>query len=280
MKTDLNPFNNKNTSMAYSKADEVYQKSAETLLEFQDPKEFGDNSIIVDLGAGTGVSSMALIEAGAKNLTLVDPSRPMLEEAESKLDDKVEYLCASAENFYANYEGNVDAVYAFNSIHLFQNIAEALAGIACALKENGVFIFNISTPTYTFKTIDQEERDLIESNLRFYRILNDELNSPVLSHTIELLEKTLLGTSDLSYTKEKFLDLFKALNFEYKDSNEVSIEVKSCYQKNIWRMISQGFIEDEEKIESLIDSIVLPETIKLRQAQFKFQNKNTIPLSL
>lgn len=274
MDTKTNPFENKETSNSYSSADPVYKKSAEEIIKFQNPTEFGTESIIIDLGAGTGVSSEVLLKHGASNLTLVEPSRAMLEEAEARLGDQVNYLCASAENFYANFESTVDIVYALNCVHLFPDLVSALAGVACALKNGGMFIFNISAPTYAFENIDEHEYILIQANLDFYKALNEISPNQILSHTVELLTKTLAGNHEQLYSKDKFVDIFKSLNFEFQKSAEIAIEVDSEYQKNIWRMIALSFIQDEELIQETIQAIPLPETIKLRQAQFKFKNLN------
>ena len=276
MKEQTNPFENKTTSFFYSKADPVYQKSAEAIVKFQDPLEFGPDSVLVDLGAGTGVSSEVLLEAGVKSLTIVDPSNAMLAEAEQRLEDRVEYLCSDAEQFYANFESNIDIVYALNCIHLFPDTVKAFAGVACALKKGGLFVFNISAPTYSFETMDPEERALIQANLEFYTKLSQAVENPILAHTVELLKRTIDGDKELLYTQDRFIEIFKSVNFEFKDSNEIVIEVEADYQRNIWRMIAQSFIQDMEQIEALIEAVELSGMIKLRQAQFKFANQNSL----
>jgi SAM-dependent methyltransferase len=269
-----NPFENKEVSDAYSETDPIYQRSAEFMVEFQAPAVFGDEAVIIDLGAGTGVSSEVILNKGAKKLTLVDPSRAMLEAAELKLGDRVEYLCADAENFYANFLGTVDLIYSLNSIHLFPNLTAALASIGCALKKDGYFVFNISAPTFSFDAVSSEELELIKANLEFYSKLNEVVNNPILEHTVMLLDKTLKKECDLQYTRDKFIELFKYINFEFADYSEVIIELDSSYQQNIWSMMGQSFTEDGELISKIIDSIPLNQTIKVRQALFKFKNNN------
>jgi SAM-dependent methyltransferase len=274
MKNTKNPFENKEISEAYTETDPIYIKSAEFMMKFQSPREFGDNTVIVDLGAGTGVSATVMLEEGAENLTLVDPSRAMLEAAELKLEDRVEYLCADAENFYANFPSSVDLVYSLNAIHLFPNLTAALASIGCALKQGGYFAFNISAPTFSFAEVSPEEEDLIRANLQFYSELNKAVNNPILEHTVMLLEKTLNNECDLLYTREKFIELFKYVSFEFIDYAEVVIELDSTYQQNIWSMMGQSFTEDGELVSKIIDSIPLAKSINLRQAMFKFKNNN------
>jgi SAM-dependent methyltransferase len=269
-----NPFENKEVSNAYSETDPVYKKSAECIVEFQAPTIFGDDSIVIDLGAGTGVSSEVLLNNGAKKLILVDPSRAMLEAAELKLGDKVKYLCADAENFCVDFLGTVDLIYALNSIHLFPNLTAALASIGYALKRGGLFVFNISAPTFSFNAISSEELKLIKANLEFYSKLNEIVNNPILEHTVMLLNKTLKKECDLQYTREKFIELFKYINFEFSEYSEVIIELDSSYQKNIWSMMGQSFTEEGELISKIIDSIPLNQTIHVRQALFKFKNNN------
>ena len=75
-----NPFDKEEPSKAYSKIDPIYIQSAQAALNFVDPGQFNlAEAQVIDIGSGTGVSAEVLLNAGVKNLSLVEPSETMLQ---------------------------------------------------------------------------------------------------------------------------------------------------------------------------------------------------------
>ncbi|MEY3370210.1 MAG: hypothetical protein RLZZ361_880 [Cyanobacteriota bacterium] len=267
-----NPFVNPEVSSTYHSVDPVYEMSANSVLDFVSPTEFPSNIKIMDIGAGTGIASEKIINTGIGQLTLLEPSSTMLEQAKHKLSNKANYIESSIENLnIAEYEP-FDLIYALNCFHLFQDLSKAVANIACLLKPSAIFVFNISSPTYSFDTMTNSERFIIKANYSFYQQLNLIAPNSIIMHTIELLEKILEGNSEITFTKEKICALFEAVDLDLEDYKEVVIKLDNQYQKNIWRMMGSAFTQDMQAIEKIIDSISLPEEVEIRQAIFKFSN--------
>lgn len=271
---DKNPFGNQKASQAYQAVDPVYEASAREAIAFVQPSTIGTKVRVMDVGAGTGVASEMLLQSGIDDLTLLEPSSGMLEQAKAKLGTKANYLQTTIEAIEVESIEPFDLVYALNCFHLFQNLSQALANIACILKPQGVFVFNISVPTYSFPHSTAEEKNIIQANLKFYRKLEELTQNQIVSHTVSLLEKILDNDSEMVYNKEKIKDIFAAVNLEMQDDTEVVVKVDADYQRNIWRMIAMAFAQEGKLIEDLIVGIELPGQVHIRQAVFKFVNMN------
>jgi ubiquinone/menaquinone biosynthesis C-methylase UbiE len=271
-----NPFEDEQTSIEYSKADPVYETSARAAVEFVNPLEHGGaEGIVLDIGAGTGVSSEMILKAGVKNLYVIDPAEAMLKQARERLgEDKVKYLKLSAEDLLEEFSANVDLAYALNTFHLFADMSKFLAAIACTLKPNGVFVFNISAPTFGFTTMTEDERLTLEANKQFYTKLNEKVTSEneIIRYTIALIDQILGNNFDNIYTKEKIEMIFSAVGMSLASYKEILIKVSPDYQQNIWSMIARSFISDEATIQNIINSVTLPKEVNIRQAIFKLIN--------
>jgi ubiquinone/menaquinone biosynthesis C-methylase UbiE len=268
-----NPFETQSTSNAYDTVDEVYRLSALGVKSFIDPLSFGKDANIVDLGAGTGISSEILSE-GCRNFCLVEPSLAMLEHANKRLGEKVLYVQATAEDMYQAFNKDVDAVYALNCIHLFPDLAKAFAGVAASLKQGGSLIFNITAPSYSFENISQLEKDIYQANINFYKNLNKIAPNLILEKTVELLEENLEGKSDQMFTKESLISFLEGMNFKFSDMKVLEISTEISYQQNIWRMMANSFLQDQEKIETLVMGVEVPSKMLVKQAVFIFENLN------
>lgn len=269
-----NPFNNEDASEKYSKTDEIYLLSAKKATEFVNPAKENLDAVVADIGAGTGIGSEELIKLGVKDLTLIEPSAAMLEQAKARIGDRAEYIESKIEDVLDKTGKVFDYAYALNCFHLFEDLSKALANIACIIKDGGYFIFNISAPTYGFDEITPEEILVIEKNLEFYTKLSEKVDNPILTTTKELLQKTLDQNYDQVFTKKKVCDLFQAINFDVIEDSEALIKISSDYQVNIWSMMSSAFTQDQNLISEILNSIELPEEIVIRQAIFKMKNNN------
>ncbi len=269
-----NPFEDEQTSIEYSKTDPVYETSAKAAVDFVNPLEHnGANGIVLDIGAGTGVSSEIILNTGVKNLYLIDPAAAMLKQAKERLgDNQVKYLELNAEDLLDAFNNNVDIAYALNTFHLFKDMSKFLAAIACVLKPSGVFVFNISAPTYGFTNLTAGERATLEANKNFYLLLNEKNNSEIIKYTIALIDQILAGDFNNIYIKEKIEMIFSAVGMSLESYKEVMINVTPDYQQNLWSMIARSFISDEKQINEMIDSIELPKELNIRQAIFKLVN--------
>jgi|GEM_PF-3447043 len=289
--TNLNPFTSEDAASAYAGTDPVYEASARAAIEFVAPNA----ASVADLGAGTGVSAQIILNAMSPGscLSLIEPSKAMLEFARARLGDKANYINASAEELCAS---SFDIIYAMNCWHLFPDHQQAALSIARALKPEGLFVFNLSSPSYRFTELSADELDVLYANLDFYAGLHSATASSfaVLGSTVQLLSSLVTsisysgresdiieglgisaaefikrsGTAGL-YTKAELVDIFKAANMVLDASTELIIEVPAQYQRNIWRMMARSFMQDDRLIEELVMSVVLPEIVPIRQVIFK-----------
>jgi|TARA_B100001971_G_scaffold214064_1_gene249573 SAM-dependent methyltransferase len=111
-----------------------------------------ENSVVVDFGAGTGTSSVRILEKLKIkiNLWLVDNSPAWLGKAYEFLGSRPNvnfFILEKKDNRYTTLsetvgKGTVDNVMCANTVHLIPNLKEAFKGIAEALKSKGTFVFN------------------------------------------------------------------------------------------------------------------------------------------
>lgn len=270
-----NPFEKKNISQAYQSTDPIYFQSALAAINFHKPKP---SDLVMDLGAGTGVSSQALLDSGVGDLIIADPSAAMLDQAKLRIGDRAKYLESSVEELAKKFTAmalskKLDLIYALNCFHLFSNIDMVILNIKNVLKEDGRFIFNISMPSYRFKEISEEERAVLQSNLDFYSALYEKCDqessqSEILATTIYYMASLLEGSDPNVYNQDKIELAFLNYDIKIEKYDEVILETESEYQLNIWRMMGQGFINDKDEVEKIVQSIKVPKNIKIRQAFF------------
>ena len=124
-----------------------YENNLKPLIGIIKTKLNNHDDIVVDFGAGTGVSALFMLKNinSKLKLLLVDNSPAWLAKAYEELRkySKVQfYILAKKENKYSTLEktiGNEKAhiVVSANTIHLIPDIKEVFRGIYLALKPNG-----------------------------------------------------------------------------------------------------------------------------------------------
>ena len=134
---------------AVSNAD-YYITILDELMKILGPK-IKENEIVVDFGAGTGVSALHLLKhlKVEINLWLVDNSAAWLGKAYEVLGSKQNVKCFLLEKKgkgYATLSETIgskvaDHVISANTVHLIPDIEETFKGIAQVLKDNGTFTF-------------------------------------------------------------------------------------------------------------------------------------------
>lgn len=106
------------------------------------------NSIILDVGCGTGISTRQLIKPGVI-LYGSDKAPEMIKLANEKRSSQIIYLIASANQLPFSNE-YVDAVTAFSAFHWFSD-KESITEIKRVLKKGGVFFVANKNDTGDFK---------------------------------------------------------------------------------------------------------------------------------
>lgn len=111
-----------------------------------------ENDIVVDFGAGTGTSSIRMLDKLKKKIALwlVDNSPAWLGKAYEFLGSRQNvgfFIVGRKQNRFATLSetlghNSVDHVLSANTVHLIPDLKETFKGIFDAIKKNGVFIFN------------------------------------------------------------------------------------------------------------------------------------------
>ena len=267
-----NPFTSDEASKNYSNADFLYEQSAVHTVDFLDPSK-NNFDLVIDLGAGTGVSTETLHKAGAPNLHVCEPSEAMIAQAKERLGDTdIKFLRAAAENFADHFDHNVDVVYALNCFHLFTNLELILNQLKKALKPGGRFVFNISMPSFTFEALNTEEFVSLKANRDFYKSLSEHVgNSALVDNTVKLFNQILAGETQAMINKKGLIDAFFKLGFKFDDYNEYYIKGNAQAQKILWELVTTCLITDKQERASFLDNIKAPAKMLFRQAYFSFR---------
>lgn len=264
----LNPFTSEEASENYSNANFLYEQSARHAVDFFSPVLGDPNSKIIDLGAGTGVSAKILIENGAKNLTLIDPSAAMLQQAEKKFSSAASYLQAGAEDFASHFNHDVDVIYALNCFHLFGDIAAVFEEVKKASKPEAHFIFNVSMPSFCFGLMSEDEYACVKANRDFYNNLALVSDSPLIGNTVRLFDKLLNEDFEGLVSKTVMTELINSCGLKLENYAEYAIEGDSKAQKIIWELISTCLIPVKEERLDFLNNQKAPEKMFFRQAFF------------
>ena len=126
-------------------------KCLDELIDLAKPN-IKENDIVVDFGAGTGTSSVRILEKLKTKISLwlVDNSPAWLGKAYEFLKSYPNidfFVLKKKDGGFATLsetvgKESVNHVISANTVHLIPNLKETFKGIADALKTNGTFIFN------------------------------------------------------------------------------------------------------------------------------------------
>jgi len=130
---------------------------------------------VMEVACGTGSVILSLAELESYHLTGTDLSPEMIEVAKEKaslMDVNVHFQTASFDNL--DFKNQFDAVYAvfdsINYLHSDQEIIDSLNTIYRSLRNDGLLIFDFSTPKNSLESVDHlNEAEGERGNLRFYR---------------------------------------------------------------------------------------------------------------
>ncbi len=130
-----------NASLVFGEDLEKYQKNIDFLLDLT---TYRPTDMVVDLGCGTGISILRLLQRNPGRIIGLDFSEPMLRQAREKLKerDNVEFHIASAEDIGAVVHG-ADKVVSANVFQYISDPDTVLREIHKALNPDGEYVFNV-----------------------------------------------------------------------------------------------------------------------------------------
>ena len=118
------------------------------LLEFLETLEFDKNCHILDLGAGTGLCGRILFENNFVNITGIDISSKMLEEANNKNVYQKLVECDLNKDSLLEFQGLFDAIICVGLFFPGQVGSEVLEKVPKLLKPGGLFCVTIRVEFY------------------------------------------------------------------------------------------------------------------------------------
>lgn len=104
---------------------------------------------VLDLGCGFGWHCIYAIEHGAKNVTGIDISEKMLEEAQKRNSSSfIEYKCMAIEDFDFQPE-TYDIVISSLTFHYLESFINICRKVSSCLTKGGSFVFSVEHPIFT-----------------------------------------------------------------------------------------------------------------------------------
>jgi predicted TPR repeat methyltransferase len=163
-------------------------------------------SNILDLGIGTGESSVSFYSAGHK-ITGIDGSKKMLEECKKKNLTETLILFDLEKTPFPTLENTFDAVISNGVFHLIHPISQVFKEVKCFLKSGGFFAF-------TF-----DESDNIDDF--------EEIESGIFR------KETISGVYTFKYSKDYIFNILKKNGFLILNENRFlafqNIELKTDF---------------------------------------------------
>jgi ubiquinone/menaquinone biosynthesis C-methylase UbiE len=126
-----------------------FPQYTETNSKLVEIAELEEGQKIVDLAAGTGFTSKAVLNE-QENLEIyaVDKSKEMLQKAEEYLkSENIKYIKSTAENLSQAIPTQVDRVLCNSAIWYF-NLEISFKEISEILKHEGILVFNLNQQFY------------------------------------------------------------------------------------------------------------------------------------
>lgn len=104
---------------------------------------------ILDLGCGSGQFAKYCIEAGASQVTGIDISTNMIEQANKEnKHEKIDYICIPIEDLVLDNQ-KFDLIISSLAVHYIEDYSALIKKISGFLNENGEFIFSTEHPIVT-----------------------------------------------------------------------------------------------------------------------------------
>ncbi len=130
---------------------------------------------VLEMGSGTGSISLSLAELECYNLTASDLSSEMIEVAQRKARElyyKINFRVNSFQNL--DFDSQFDCIFSvFDSVNYLHNNEEILLFLENtqkALKNDGLLVFDFSTPKNSLEAVDHlNDVEGEKENLRYYR---------------------------------------------------------------------------------------------------------------
>lgn len=136
---------------------EVYKRYVLDPIMFKLVNSFA-NKTVLELGCGNGYLAQKFIEKKVNKLILTDISKHNLAFAKQKFqNNKIEYLEQDATKKWKVSSSSIDIVYSNMMLNEVENIKTPISESFRVLKENGIFVFSVTHPSWDLFIFAQEK---------------------------------------------------------------------------------------------------------------------------
>jgi len=232
MSKNKNIWNTKENAKAYdlyTKTFPMYKNTSSDLVTVADIKL---GMTVVDLAAGTGVTTEAILNKTNSNVHViaVDQAEEMLKQAHEKFTDgNVQFVTSEAENLDKVITEPVDVVIC-NSAFWQMKMRSTIAAVSNILKVGGIFAFNLPDSFFSYKEFKKQPIKPTPYNLDELTTYAKEVGLNLVSATVKEYDKTVDDT--LAFNE---IPVMKR-NFQTKDEKKQYIAriTKNPQQKREW----------------------------------------------
>jgi PAS domain S-box-containing protein len=167
----------------------------------------GKDKSVVDLGAGTGNVTKALLGRGHR-ITAVENSYAMLDRLRSKAfePDRVQVVKSSIEHLGALEDHSFDAAVMVNVLYAVDDPLHCLQGINRILKENGVLGFSTTHRDIELQTLLADIKAKLQQAGRYDKLADDDERVLEANRRLEPIARR--------YPKEQYLEWVELAGFE------------------------------------------------------------------
>lgn len=125
------------------------------------------NKTVFELGCGNGYLAEKFIKEKVKKLILTDISKHNLEFAKQKIQDKrIEYLQQDATKKWNVNSDSIDIVYSNMMLNEIEDIKTPISESFRVLKENGIFVFSVTHPSWDLFIFAQEKAGIKSKKIK------------------------------------------------------------------------------------------------------------------
>lgn len=158
-------WDTKENAEEYNKYAGTFSMYKETSKDLIALAKIEKNMTVVDLAAGTGVTTQEIINKtdGQINIIAIDQSLEMLEKAKQNLNNEnIRYIASEAEEFGKKINTKVDVIIS-NSAFWQMDAGKTFSNVSSVLKKGGIFAFNLpeqffNHPDFTTKKNSKVEK--------------------------------------------------------------------------------------------------------------------------
>ena len=174
---------------------------------------------VMELACGTGSVALSLEELGYYKVTGTDLSPQMIEVAQQKarlFEVDVDFFDMDFTNITTDKK--FDAIYSVfdsvNYLHSEQEIIKMLTQCRNILFDDGILIFDFSTPTNSVQSVDYlNNEEAQQGNLRFFRTSDYNHDTRIHTNTFEI-EKL---SDDKKQVIERFKEIHQQKNYTLEE---------------------------------------------------------------